>query len=90
MSTIETVNITPNYQNLFQMYSRDFSLYANSLRDLPLQNHEEVHQILATFSVALAAITTQENLDELRDRLQKVVEESRETLSHKQEIEFDC
>ena len=86
---IETVNITPNYENLFSMYSQDFVLNAKSLSNLPVRNHEDVQVILASFSVALAAITNQENLDKLRDLLQKVVEESRENLSQKQDDEFN-
>lgn len=82
---IESVVITPDYNQLFNMFSADFTLNGKSLSAMPLEYHRDAHGILASLNVALMSATSFEEINDLRNRLADVVEQSSNLIATKQE-----
>ncbi len=80
---IKTVRIVPNYANLFKQFALDFTYQSERLSGMPEAEHSKAHGILAALNVALHSMTTQEEIDELRERLSKVLEISTDSLNKK-------
>jgi hypothetical protein len=81
--SIKTVSIVPNYANLFKQFSQDFTYQSASLLEMPIDMHYKIHGILAALNVALHSMSTQAEIDELRDRLSKALEVSTDSLNKK-------
>lgn len=84
-NSVQTVEITPDYNNLFQMFIRDFSLNAQNLQNLDLDSHSLVHSILASLNVAVQAVDSTANFGAMREELAVIVESSSNWLRTKQE-----
>ena len=83
--TGETVELIPNYNNLFMMFLRDFSSQSQSLSCCSIENHSQIHSLLASLNIAVQAIDSTENLDIFRHELSNVVEKSSGWLNNKKQ-----
>jgi hypothetical protein len=75
MST-KTITITPNYNAIFEMFLRDAGLHLGVMSRTGIKSfsRREVYNFVASLRIALGAATTVENVEALRDMIDKGAE----------------
>lgn len=80
---IETVELIPDYANLTKMFLSDFEMQGSAMQNLDVENHTTIHSLLASLNVAAQALDSAQALDNFRNTLARVVEDSRRRLDQK-------